>query len=79
MRLHQDWKTILRHSWSLWCVYFFLFLVVFEPICNTILSMMDQSPPKLRLAFSVLDGLVGFGAIYGRLIPQKKISGAKNG
>jgi hypothetical protein len=80
-KLHPDWWTILRHSWSLMCVYFFLFLVVLEPICDTLLSMMAGSslPPAVRLGFSILDGLVGLGAVYGRLIPQKKISGAKNG
>jgi hypothetical protein len=36
MRLHQHWKTILRHSWSLWRVYFFLFLVVFKPMLAAI-------------------------------------------
>lgn len=80
-QIHQDWKTILRHSYTLWCTYFFLFLVVFEPICDTLLSMMAGSnlPPAVRLGFSILDGLVALGAIYGRLIPQKKISGTKNG
>jgi hypothetical protein len=75
-QVHQDWKTILRHSYAMWCTYFFLFLVVLEPICDTLLPMV---PPSMRLAFSILDGLVALGAIYGRLIPQKKISGAKNG
>jgi hypothetical protein len=38
----------------------------------------SQLPPAVRLGFSIVDGLV-LGAVYGRLIPQKKISGAKHG
>ncbi|MGO8184120.1 hypothetical protein [Rhizobium leguminosarum] len=79
--LDPAWKTILRHARSMWCVYFFLFLVVLEPICDTLLSMIAGSglPPAVRLGFSILDSLVALGAVYGRLIPQKQISGAQNG
>ncbi|MER9176298.1 hypothetical protein NKH72_22220 [Mesorhizobium sp. M0955] len=70
-KLHNEWRKIMRHAWSVRLLILAAFLTGLETILPY-LGVIIPLPPGLAALFSFL---VVFSALIARFVAQKKLSG----
>jgi hypothetical protein len=73
MTLHQDWRRITLHAWSMRWWALAVILIMIEPISAVALDMSDGFPPIVRIPLAALSGVAGLIGMYARVIAQKNL------
>lgn len=67
MKLYDNWKTILKHAWSVRLMAIAFALTMAEAMLP---FFSDSLPPKI---FAILSGLAVAGAFVSRLVAQRDV------
>ncbi|PDT01032.1 hypothetical protein CO666_27325 [Rhizobium chutanense] len=77
--LVHNWRTVLRHAWSVRLMVLALLFIVLEPVINFVAATWVSRDLYIQLAMSAATGLFAAAAIVARIFVQQKISGELNG
>ena len=70
IRLHPEWRKLLRHAWS---IRFMALAAVFSGL-EVAMACLADNPPIDRIIFASISCLVSVGAFAFRLIAQKEFA-----
>ena len=72
LRLHENWRHLLKHAWSIRLALLAAVLSGAEVAC----SVFTSNPPIAAGTFAALSALVTIAAAIARLFAQQSISGS---
>lgn len=73
MRLIEDWRAVLRYSWSARLMALSLAVIIAEPVFTALIDLVVTPSIWLTIGLRTVSGLLAFGGIYARVIAQREI------
>lgn len=77
--LVHNWRTVIKHAWSVRLMALAFVFIVLEPIYNFAAATWVSRNIWIQLGMSAATGLLAIAAIVARIYVQQKVSGDLNG
>ena len=70
MRLLNEWKAVLRYSWSIKFFALSTAIIVLEPVITFLVGLYTGPSVALSIALQILAGLTALAGIVARVVAQ---------
>lgn len=74
MRLIEEWKAVIRFSWSIRFFTLSAAIIILEPVITALVGLYTGPSVWVSVGLNTVAGLVALAGIYARVVAQDQLA-----